>query len=169
MKRFILMALNLFLWAPNFLEAKDCWRDVMEFSEGICAKFVGLSGEESAMKYSGELNANLDGFLEKLADIGAEANVSIARAKYDNILREDVPEALRHGQVCRLEVAETFFDKICPNGSPSGYTVDSVDEDSVKNVVSRWEFARIEDSDGWTNVRSGPGMNYVVVTKIYEG
>ena len=138
----------------------NCYRDVVEFSEGICAEFVGLSGEVAAQKFSGGLDASLNGLIEKLADIDGNVDVSVARSKYTNVLQKDVPVALREGRECRLEVAKLFFDKICPSDQSST---------TRKSVASEWKFARIQDPDGFTNVRSGPGTNYQIVTRIFDG
>jgi len=32
-----------------------------------------------------------------------------------------------------------------------------------------WQSANIQDPDGWTNVRTGPGSKYEGVARIYEG
>ena len=139
----------------------SCYRDVVEFSEGICAEFVGLSGEVAAEKYSGNLGASLEGLIEKLADLDGSVDVEVAKSRYQNVLQKDVPAALREGRECRLEVAKLFFDKICPSDQSSTTTVPA--------LAAGWKFAVIQDADGWTNVRTGPGTNYQIVTRIYDG
>lgn len=142
--------------AASAAPAQDCFRKVVEFSEGICAEFVRLDGDERAMNLRGDLNAELTGIFKSITDIGGEFGGSLDQEEYTNILREDIPAALESGRQCRLEVARAFFDKIC--GGETGA------------VDSRFaQAAHIVDPDGWTNVRSGAGTQFAIVERIYVG
>lgn len=142
-----------------------CYRDVVEFAEGICAEFVGMSGSSASQRYSGEIDARLSGLLDKLADVGGEIDAEVERENYENILRSDVPRVLQDGRVCRLEVAQLFFDKICGEQgaavapSPSTAVVDS------RFAMS----AVIDDPDGFTNLRSGRGTQFQVIGQVMDG
>lgn len=146
------------------LASADCYRDVIEFSEGICAEFVGLSGSSASQKYSGELEARLSGLLDKLADVGGGGQAAIETEEYENILRTDVPRVLQEGRTCRLEVARLFFDKICASPTPSGRLQQAPAPDP--RFAST---AFIEDADGFTNVRSGPGTQYQIISRVSDG
>jgi len=136
----------------------DCFRKVVEFSEGICAEFVELEGGGQSVDLEGELNAELNGIFSAITDIGGRFGGSLSRDEYTNILREDIPSALEGGRTCRLDVAKSFYDKIC--GAPE-----------VQGAVQDTTFTRdalIDDPDGWTNVRSGPGTQYQAFTRVVE-
>lgn len=137
----------------------DCFRKVVQFSEGICAEFVRLEGGEESYDLQGELNAKLNGFFKVISDVGGEFGGSLNKEAYSNILREDIPVALEAGRACRLEVAKSFYDKIC--GASTEQTKAPMDPFS--------KTALIEDPDGWTNVRSGAGTDFQAFTQILDG
>lgn len=134
----------------------SCYRDVIEFSEGICAEFVGLSGEVAAEIYSGNLGANLNGLIERLADLDGNVDVEIARTKYQNILQEDVPDALREGRECRLEVAKVFFDRICPSDQSSSNRAPALELGG--DVITRHACEFNEDSRALFSPGDGIGL-----------
>lgn len=165
----------LLLGASAGAAAANCYRDVVEFSAGICAEFVGLSGKVAAEKYSGSLGASLDGLIEKLADLDGNVDVEVARNRYENILQQDVPAALQEGRDCRLEVAKLFFDRICPAQgaavapAPAPAPAPASASAPASALEPGWKWAVVADPDGWTNIRSGPGTEFQIVTKIHEG
>lgn len=135
----------------------DCYAKVIEFSAGICAEFVRLEGQNRSLKLDGSATAKLSGIFKSITDVGGEFGGSISEEEYSNILREDIPEALESGRQCRLEVAKSFFDKICGHAATGGVN---------ETFPLR---ARIDDPDGYTNVRSGAGLGFSVSARVLSG
>jgi len=154
------LALATFLTSAGVAAAQDdCFRKVVEFSEGICAEFVRLEGGGQSFDLEGELNAELNGIFSKITDIGGRFGGSLNRDEYANILREDIPSALEGGRTCRLDVAKSFYDKICGGPGDQGAVTDTT---FIRS-------ARISDPDGWTNVRAGAGTQYQAFARVVEG
>lgn len=153
----IAMVILLIMWLPSSASSQDCFRKVIEFSEGICAEFVRLEGRGEKVDLSGELSAELTGIFKSIADVGGEFGGSLSREEYTNILRKDVPAALEAGRQCRLDVAKSFYDKICGVEKSSGS-----DQRFAQQAI-------ILDPDGYTNVRSGAGTEYSVFARILDG
>lgn len=141
--------------------AAECYRKVVEFSEGICAEFVGLSGTAASQEYSGSIDARLPGLLRQLADVGGSVDARISDSEYENILRADVPTALEQGRQCRLEVAKLFFDRICGPAEQGSLAPPAADPAFALRAV-------ISDPDGYTNVRSGAGTRFQIIDKVHE-
>jgi hypothetical protein len=135
----------------------DCFGKVIEFSEGICAEFVRLDGQNRSLELDGTATAKLSGIFKAITDVGGEFGGSISQEEYTNILREDIPDALESGRQCRLEVAKLFFDKICGSSSDGA-------DDSTFPLR-----AQIDDPDGYTNVRSGAGPGFSVSARVLSG
>lgn len=147
----------------------DCYLKVVDFAEGICAEFVGTSGSASRKEIDAQIDANLAGLVKRLADLGGEVSAGLSEEEYENIVREDIPSALEQGRQCRLSVATTFFDRICGVGPQGAVTPAEVPETQAAAPLLFNRVARIEDSDGWTNVRAGGGTSYDVIGRVYEG
>ena len=147
----------------------DCYTKVVDFAEGICAEFVGTSGGVSRKEIDAQIDANLAGLVKRLADLGGEVAAGLSEEEYENIVREDIPSALEQGRQCRLSVATTFFDRICGVGPQGAVTPPAVPETQAAAPLLFNQVARIEDPDGWTNVRAGGGTDYDVIGRGYEG
>lgn len=168
-----LVGVMLVLGAPAQAQDSDCFRKVVEFAEGICAEFVDTSGGTSRQEFEGQIDAHMAGLLKRLTDLGGEVGASVSQEEYENILREDVPNALQEGRQCRLEVANSFFDRIC--GAPpaiapepaSASRAEPAAQPAAQSFFDRQ--AMIEDPDGWTNVRSGKGTDFPIIGRIDMG
>ncbi|MEM1362805.1 MAG: SH3 domain-containing protein [Pseudomonadota bacterium] len=148
----------------------DCYLKVVDFAEGICAEFVGTSGSLSRREIDAQIDANLAGLVKRLADLGGEVSAGLSSEEYENIVREDIPDALEQGRQCRLSVATTFFDRICGVGPQGAVTQPSATAAAAAAQIGLFDrMARIEDPDGWTNIRSGKGTNFDVIGRVYEG
>lgn len=147
----------------------DCYLKVVEFAEGICAEFVGTDGTASRREIDAQIDANLGGLVKRLADLGGEVSANLTSEQYENIVREDIPIALEEGRKCRLSVATTFFDRICGAG-PQGAVTPPAETATPAAAPALFDRpARINDPDGWTNVRAGGGAGFDVIARVYAG
>lgn len=172
MRSFSGWALAVFVMAGGSASAQgDCYTKVVDFAEGICAEFVDTSGSASRKEIDAQIDANLAGLVKRLADLGGEVSAGLSQEEYENIVREDIPSALEQGRQCRLSVATTFFDRICGVGPQGAVTPPAELQTQIQAATPALfnRAARIEDPDGWTNVRAGAGTGFDIIGRVYDG
>jgi choline dehydrogenase-like flavoprotein len=72
-------------------------------ADRICG-IVSTQGEAGSSKVQGDIHAELNGLARRLATLGGSGSVDISSSKYQGLLQQDLPTALKDLRECKLKV-----------------------------------------------------------------
>lgn len=84
---------------------------IIETADKICVN-VKNEGTSSLTEYSGEASAELSKVLKSLADLGIKGAAKYQESEYQGPLREDLVEAIKVSQDCKLTVFKSLEAKL---------------------------------------------------------
>ena len=88
---------------------------IANFADRICGD-IPLTGGRETLMISGSANAELNGLIKKLANLGIEGAVKYEKSEYQNVLREDLAAVLATSTQCKLDIVHALKDKILNKG-----------------------------------------------------
>jgi hypothetical protein len=111
---------------------------IADTADRICG-IIATQGETGQSKVQGDIHAELNGLARRLATIGGSGSADITSSKYEGLLQQDLPTALKDVRECKLQV----FDKLqavilpgtAPASGPSSPTPDLIQAPSNAQVV----------------------------------
>jgi hypothetical protein len=143
-------------------------------ADRICG-IVATQGEAGSSKVQGDIHAELNGLARRLATIGGSGNVDIASSKYQGLLQQDLPTALKDIRDCKLQVLQQLQAAVLPGtAQASGPGVPAADLlqaptnaptlDVVRLVTQREELGLYSCTNQTTDITC-----YVILTRIFAG
>ena len=82
-------------------------------ADRICG-IVSTQGEAGSSKVQGDIHAELNGLARRLATLGGSGSVDISSSKYQGLLQQDLPTALKDLRECKLRVFQQLQAVILP-------------------------------------------------------
>jgi hypothetical protein len=73
---------------------------------------VATTGNTSNAQATGEIKAELNGLIKKLADLGVSGGGEVTSSEYKGLLQQDLPAALRDLRECKLNVFNVLQEKL---------------------------------------------------------
>lgn len=134
----------------------DELKAITDTADRICG-IVATSGDYQSVKAQGDVNAQIDGLLKKLASLGISGDVSLNTEDYKGVLRSDLPTALKNVIECKLKVFDTLQKKILPDLSGSGQPHGDVTPDPVASpgkTIASFVPAATPGHTGWLQDRN---------------
>jgi hypothetical protein len=61
------------------------------------------------------VQAELNGLIKKLADLGVSVSADLSKITYNNVVQEDLPATLKDVRECKFKVFNTLQDKLIPS------------------------------------------------------
>ena len=86
---------------------------IADTADRICG-IVSTQGEEGSNKIQGDIHAELNGLARRLATLGGSGSVDISSSKYQGLLQQDLPTALKDSRECKLKVFQQLQATILP-------------------------------------------------------
>jgi len=105
------------------LEAQEKALDLIANTADRICNIISTKGEADSVEAKGGVTAQLNGLASKLADIGISGSGSFNNESYQNVLRPDLPLALKDNAACKLKVFNSLQSKLletAPTKSGSG-------------------------------------------------
>jgi tetratricopeptide (TPR) repeat protein len=78
----------------------------------ICDTVKEAKGQKTNVQIQGDVNAKLNGFLGKIADLGVSTKGSLTREEFDGLSQDATATALEGDRGCRERVFNKMFDKL---------------------------------------------------------
>jgi hypothetical protein len=86
---------------------------IADTADRICG-IVSTQGEAGSNKVQGDIHAELNGLARRLATLGGSGSVDISSSKYQGLLQQDLPTALKDLRECKLKVFQQLQGVILP-------------------------------------------------------
>jgi hypothetical protein len=90
---------------------RSALREIREAANDICQS-VPLEQSSEGTKLSGEAQARLNGLIGKVVDLGVKGAGEYDTRQSRGVLQQDLAEAIKGGNNCRLEVFRSLSDKL---------------------------------------------------------
>ena len=151
-------------------EYSEALAEIRLTAESICQS-VPIEGSSSSVSLTGRANAQLEGLLRRLAELGIDGNAEFQEENFTGVLRDQLADAIGSANECRLSVFETLVDAILrPSNNDRASTTSfentesaSIDhEQTLKLLQGDWYSARfrygfnIVDDKGFATVTNAP-------------
>lgn len=91
-------------------------------ADRIC-NIVSTKGDADSSEAKGDVKAQVNGLLSKLADIGVSGSGSINNETYQNVLRQDLSATLKDNAACKLKVFDSLLSKLLEPAPANPVTV----------------------------------------------
>jgi len=147
---------------------------ISDTADRICG-IVATQGESGQSKVQGDIHAELNGLARRLATIGGSGAADITSSKYQGLLQQDLPTALKDVRECKLRVFEklqaVLLPGTAPASGPNSPTPDLIRAPSNAQVVDTTKStARTEDLGFYSCSNDANVITcYVVVTRTALG
>ena len=148
---------------------------IADTADRICG-IVVTQGEASSGRAGGDVHAELNGLAKRLASLGVTASGDITSSKYQGVLQQDLPIALKDMRECKLQVLDKLQAAVLPPGAmqqsgpgaPGPNLLQSPSSapliDSVKSPNSREDYGLYSCSSSANSITC-----YVVVSRGAAG
>jgi hypothetical protein len=147
---------------------------IADTADRICG-IVATQGEAGQSKVQGDIHAELNGLARRLATIGGSASTDFTSSKYQGLLQQDLPTALKDTRECKLQVFEKLQAIILPGTNPApvpnGLTQDLIQAPSNAQAVDMTKSISRTEELGLYSCANGTNVItcYIVMTKISPG
>ena len=91
-------------------------RAISAFAAETCGSPLALEGSATNLELSGEIKAQLQGLVARVADVGMTGAGKYKSGAFKNVLHEQLAEALKDAATCKLKVFELLQEKMVPQG-----------------------------------------------------
>lgn len=105
------------------LQSPLAWADtpstltaIADTADRICG-IVSTEGSVKSTKAQGEINAELNGLLHRLANVGGSAAADFDSAHYQGLLQQDLPTTLQGVRECKMHVFDLLRSSILPGSA----------------------------------------------------
>ena len=85
--------------------------EIRDFAESFCGQYL-TEGESEAFRVSGEAEAELEGLLKRLANLGVKGAAELDSRRYSGVLQEDVRGAMQDARDCKLMIWKDLRDAV---------------------------------------------------------
>jgi parallel beta-helix repeat protein len=117
-------------------------KQITDAAERLCGT-VATTGSANTLKVKGDIRAELNGLVKKLADLGVKGAGEIETTSYEGVVQQELTTALRDVRECKLKVFQLLEDKLIlrnpasvPQRSPAGIRIENSTGVTVQgNVV----------------------------------
>jgi hypothetical protein len=89
-------------------------RAISAFAAETCGDHLALEGQATHLELSGEVKAQLQGLVTRVADLGMTGAGKYKSDAFKNVLHEQLAEALKDNANCKLKVFELLQEKMVP-------------------------------------------------------
>jgi hypothetical protein len=89
----------------------EALQQITDTADKICG-LVATSGNKSTAQATGEIKAELNGLIKRLADLGVSGGAEVSSSKYEGLLQQDLPTAMRDVIECKLKVFNVLQEKL---------------------------------------------------------
>lgn len=130
---FVIFSSNCLL-AQDLATQREALREIREAAADLCVS-VPLETASETMNVSGEVNAKLVGLAKRVADLGIEGAAEYTSTASAGLLQNDLADAVRETNNCKLEVFRVLEQKMLLSASPSrgnGYLEAPLDEKTLR-------------------------------------
>ncbi len=147
---------------------------ISDTADRICG-IVSTQGEAGQSKVQGDIHAELNGLARRLATIGGSGAADLTSSKYQGVLQQDLPTALKDIRECKLRVFEklqaTILPGTAPASGPGSPTLDLIQAPSNAQAVDATKSTtRTEDLGFYSCANDANAITcYVVITKTSPG
>jgi len=86
---------------------------IADTADRICG-IVSTQGDTGSSKVQGDIHGELNGLARRLATLGGSGSVDISSSKYQGLLQQDLPTALKDVRECKLKVFQQLQATILP-------------------------------------------------------
>jgi hypothetical protein len=93
-------------------------QEITDTADRLCGN-VATSGQTNSLKASGDVKAELNGLVKKLADIGVSASGETNSSAYEGVVQQELTTALQDVRKCKLKVFNTLQEKLLFNVAPA--------------------------------------------------
>ena len=135
-----LLFLLLFLATSRFASAQDtssAFTTLEKLLPLVCGEFMD-SGSSKQLSISGNAEAQVDGFLKELVDMGFEGAAEINTREYVGVLREEVGDQLKSVRDCKSRIYNDFKVVIIQEvAGPRSQVINSISNsgDNTTNII----------------------------------
>jgi hypothetical protein len=110
------MGFALFLMQPlgaQDIEAQTkALKAISAFAAETCGNPLALEGHATDLELSGDVKAQLQGLVARVADLGVTGAGKYKSNDFKNVLHEQLADALKDSATCKLKVFEVLQDKM---------------------------------------------------------
>ena len=89
-------------------------RAISAFAAETCGNSLALEGTATNLELSGDVKAQLQGLVARVADLGMTGAGKYKSDAFKNVLHEQLAEALKDNATCKLKVFELLQEKMVP-------------------------------------------------------
>ena len=147
---------------------------ISDTADRICG-IVATQGEAGQSKVQGDIHAELNGLARRLATIGGSGSTDLTSSKYQGLLQQDLPTALKDVRECKLRIFEklqtVILPGIAPASGPSSPPPDLIQAPSNAQAVDTSKSTtRNEDLGLYSCANDANAITcYIVLTKTSPG
>ena len=87
-------------------------RAISAFAADTCGNPLALEGKATDLELSGDVKAQLQGLVARVADLGMTGAGKYKDKDFKNVLHEQLAEALKNNATCKLKVFEVLQEKM---------------------------------------------------------
>jgi hypothetical protein len=158
--------------APADADTAAALTAIADTADRICG-IVQTQGEAGSSKAQGDIHAELNGLARRLATLGGSGSIDISSSKYQGLLQQDLPTALKDLRECKLKVFQQLQAAILPGtaqqsgaGAPSPELVQApANAPTVDTAKTFYEELSLFSCTNEANLISC----YVVLSRIAAG
>jgi hypothetical protein len=93
-------------------------QEIIDTADRLCGN-VATSGQANAARGAGEVKAELNGLVKRLADIGISASGEKSSTSYEGVVQQELTTALRDVRECKLKIFNVLQEKLLPQVTPA--------------------------------------------------
>jgi hypothetical protein len=117
-------------------------------ADRICGN-VAQSGHATSRQVSGEVTAELNGLVKRLADLGIKGNGSLNSTEYEGVLQPELRLALTDVRACKVHVFDILQEKMIPGAPQSRADSEKLQKmelqvEEIKNLLERQNSTDLE-------------------------
>ena len=143
---------------------------IADFAKRMCTE-IPLYMSSQSSELTGEVNAELQGIISRLADLGVEGAIRYQDGENFGYLQKDLISALKESLNCRLKIWEDLKDRFDLNSEATKLTEDKIREsiEETERAVDKIQEVIEEEADAALKVETEkavslyyPGENTVI-------
>ncbi len=107
---------NIDFQAEAAIDTEQALRMITETAQKLCVS-VAQSGSSTSVKVSGDVKAEVEGLVKKLANLGITGSGQVETSSWEGLLQNELNTALKDVRVCQLKIFDTLQEKLIPRQS----------------------------------------------------
>jgi hypothetical protein len=85
---------------------------IRETAQSVCKSVEALKGKKTEVEIRGDVRAQLNGLLQRFADVGGSGAGKLSQEEFEGISRDATATAIENDRFCRERVFNKMFDKL---------------------------------------------------------